>query len=160
MLVHKDSWVGTLDRVMSSHATHDPHRDTHDDAADADAPEGVILERAAEIEAYLAILTDEPRDAVLARFDIDEERWCNARKVWTERIEAEVMRAAAPGQRIPTEEKYQLSIRYSVAYSKAAESAREDAAPSVRPDAPPAAPATMGTALGSNRVLRLGSSHG
>lgn len=163
MLVHKDSRLGTLDDPMSTHDTHDPHQPSNDDtyaAEDEDAPEGVTVERVAEIEAYLAIITDEPRDALLARFDIDDERWCNARKVWTERIEAEVVRAAAPGQRIPTEEKYRLSMRYSIAYSRAAESAREGFAPSVRPDVPAVTQPTMGTSLGADRVLRLGSSHG
>jgi hypothetical protein len=129
--------------------------DDHE-AGDDDAPEGVTIERAAEIEAYLAVFTDEPRDELLGRFDIDEERWGNARKVWTERIEDEVMRAAAPGQRLSVEEKYRLSMRYSIAYARAAESAREGA------DTVESAEvlASSGASLGSDRVLQLGSSHG
>jgi hypothetical protein len=106
---------------MSQHEVED------DVAIEEDAPEGVSLEQAAEIEAFLAVLTNDPRDVILGRFDVDEERWGNARKVWAERIEDEVMRAAAPGQRLPAADRYPLSIRYSTAYSKAAERARDGA---------------------------------
>lgn len=159
MPVHKDLRLCKLDSTMSRHDAYPPassaEMDTHAEHEE-DAPEGVSVERAAEIEAFLAVLTDEPRDMLLRRFDIDEERWCNARKVWTERIEDEVIRAAAPGLRMSAEEKYQLSMRYSVAYAKAAERAREedmDHTDTVDP---------LGTtsALGGQGGLRLGSSHG
>jgi hypothetical protein len=129
MPVHKGIGVSKLDSAMSEHETQQSHPLVENDArvvGDDDAPAGVTVERAAEIEAFLAVLTDEPRDALLGRFDIDEERWGIARKVWTERIENEVLRAAAPGQRLSPEEKYRLSMRYSIAYSRAAERARED----------------------------------
>lgn len=151
MRVHKGTRLGKLDSAMSEHETHQSHPPADND----DAPEGVTLERAAEIEAFLAVLTDEPRDALLGRFDIDEERWGNARKIWTERIEDEVIRAAAPGQRLSAEEKYRLSMRYSVAYSRAAERAREDGEKIESAEVLPS-----GASLGADRVLRLGSSHG
>jgi hypothetical protein len=159
MPVHKGRGLGRLDSAMSRHDTEQSHRHGEFDehaAGDDDAPEGVTIERAAEIEAFLTVVTGEPRDALLGRFDIDEERWTNARKVWTERIEDEVMRASAPGQRLSAEEKYRLSMRYSIAYSKAAERAREGG----EADETPAVRAASGTSLGSDRVLRLGSSHG
>lgn len=160
MQVHKESHVGKLVPLMSSSYAHEPSpADEVNDAAlfEDDAPDGVTIERAAEIEAYLAVCTDEPRDELLGRFDIDEERWGNARKVWAERIEEEVLRASAPGQRLAMEDKYRLSMRYSIAYSKAAERAREESAPPVDEVTPPP---PAGTALGSNQVLRLGSTHG
>lgn len=159
MAVHKDPRLCKIDSIMSRHDSHPPASpaeiDPHGEHGE-DAPEGVTVERAAEIEAFLAVLTDEPRDMLLQRFDIDEERWVNARKVWTERIEEEVLRAAAPGLRMSAEEKYQLSMRYSVAYAKAAERAREedmDRTDTVDP---------LGTtsALGGHGGLRLGSTHG
>jgi hypothetical protein len=156
--VHKPSRLGKLDGAMSVNDTQRSvqHREINDDVApDDDAPEGVTVERAAEIEAFLAVLTDEPRDELLGRFDIDEERWGNARKIWTERIEDEVMRASVPGQRLSAEEKYRLSMRYSIAYSNAAERARD----SGETDESHEAPTPAGTSLGSDRVLRLGSSH-
>lgn len=160
MPVHKDIHLGTLDDAMPDLETQLSHPPTENDDArtmgDDDAPEGVTLERAAEIEAFLAVLTDEPRDALLGRFDIDEERWGNARKIWTERIEDEVVRAAAPGQRLSAEEKYRLSMRYSVAYARAAERAREDGEQFESAEMLPAA----GNALGTDGALRLGSSHG
>jgi hypothetical protein len=160
MQVHKGFQVGKLDVLMSSsYASESSSPDEHNDSAspEDEAPEGVTVERAAEIEAYLAVCTDEPRDELLGRFDIDEERWGNARKVWAERIEEEVLRASAPGQRMTMEDKYRLSMRYSIAYSKAAERAREEsAAPEEEVEPAPAA----GTALGSNQVMRLGSTHG
>lgn len=147
MLVHKGSHLGTLDADMSAP---DVIEEVMPD--DDDAPEGVTIERAAEIEAFLTVLTDEPRDELLERFELDEERWSSARKVWTERIEDEVMRAAAPGQRISAEEKYRLSMRYSIAYAKAAERAREGV------DAH--GPAGLPSAPDADRVMRLGSGHG
>lgn len=142
---------------MSAHDTHHSHESGDENAAgDDDAPEGVTIERAAEIEAFLSVLSDEPRDHLLGRFDIDEERWCNARKVWTERIENEVLRAAAPGQCIPMEEKYRLSMQYSIAYSKAAERAREE----IEGIEPIRELPASGSGLGSDRAMRLGSSHG
>jgi len=155
----KGSPVGKLDGAMSRHDAHQSHSRAeieHPAAGDADAPEGVTLERAAEIEAFLAVLTDEPRDQLLSRFDIDEERWGNARKVWIERIEDEVRRAAAPGLRLPAEEKYRLSMHYSIAYSKAAERAREEDADKTETIDPFATT----TALGGKSGFRLGSSHG
>lgn len=160
MQVHKEFQVGTLERLMSSPYAYESSPVDEINAAalpEDDAPEGVTIERAAQIEAYLAVCTDEPRDELLGRFDMDEERWGNARKIWAERIEEEVVRASAPGQRMPMEDKYRLSMRYSVAYSKAAERAREESTPHVA-DEVVAAPA--GAALGSNQVLRLGSTHG
>lgn len=133
-----------------------PADDVNDSLPEDEAPEGVTIERAAQIEAYLAVCTDEPRDELLGRFDIDEERWGNARKIWADRIEDEVVRASAPGQRMAMEDKYRLSMRYSVAYSKAAERAREESAPAVDD----VAPSPTGAALGANQVLRLGSTHG
>ena len=159
MPVHKASRLGTLDAAMSVNDTQRSAqpREIDDHATnDDDAPEGVTVERAAEIEAYLAVLTDEPRDELLARFDIDEERWVNARKIWTQRIEDEVMRASSPGQRLSAEEKYRLSMRYSIAYSNAAERARD----SGETDESPQAHGAAETSLGSGAVLRLGSSHG
>jgi hypothetical protein len=160
MQVHKEFQVGKLDALMSSpYASESSSPDEHNDSAlpEDEAPEGVTVERAAQIEAYLAVCTDEPRDELLGRFDIDEERWGKARKVWAERIEEEVLRASAPGQRMTMEDKYRLSMRYSIAYSKAAERAREESAPSEEEvESAPAA----GTALGSNQVMRLGSTHG
>jgi len=162
MQVHKAFHVGKLDALMSSpYASESSSPDDHNDSSlpEDEAPEGVTVERAAEIEAYLAVCTDEPRDELLGRFDIDEERWGNARKVWAERIEEEVLRASSPGQRMAMEDKYRLSMRYSVAYSKAAERAREDlVSPQEQEEVAP--PPAAGTALGSNQVLRLGSTHG
>ncbi len=158
MLVHIGSRLGKLGGVMSGNDAHQSSQKSEiDDQATSDdeTPEGVTVERAAEIEAFLAVLTDEPRDRLLGRFDIDEERWGNARKIWTERIEAEVMRASAPGQRLSAEEKYQLSMRYSIAYSNAAERARE----SGETDESPEVLVPAGASLGSDRVLRLGSRH-
>lgn len=150
---------------MSSPYAHESSPNDEVNAAELledEAPDGVTIERAAQIEAYLAVCTDEHRDELLGRFDIDEERWGNARKIWAERIEEEVVRASAPGQRMAMEDKYRLSMRYSIAYSKAAERAREESAPSAAEEqeevAPP--PAAAGTTLGSNQVLRLGSTHG
>ncbi|MBK9259003.1 MAG: hypothetical protein IPM54_04135 [Polyangiaceae bacterium] len=143
---------------MSQHDTHGSGGQYEVDehaAGDDDAPEGVSLEQTAEIEAYLAVFVDEPRDAVLGRFDMDEDRFCNAKKVWAERIEDEVLRASAPGQRIAAAEKYRLSMRYSVAYSKAAERAREDAA-AVQGDGELEG---ASASLGSGGMLRLGSGH-
>lgn len=147
MLVHKDSHLGRLDDAMSA-------PDEIDEVVpdDDDAPEGVTIERAAEIEAFLAVLTDEPRDELLGRFELDEERWSNARKVWTERIEDEVVRAAAPGLRISAEEKYRLAMKYSIAYAKAAERARDGVDGSESSHALPAPNA--------DHVARLGSGHG
>jgi hypothetical protein len=167
MPVHKGLQVGKLDPLMSSpYAPESSPSDEHYDpvSMEDEAPEGVTVERAAQIEAYLAVCTDEPREELLGRFDIDEERWGNARKIWAERIEDEVLRASAPGQRVPMEDKYRLSMRYSIAYSKAAERAREDLvspqaqAQKQEQEVPPLR--TSGTALGSNQVLRLGSTHG
>lgn len=147
MLVHKDSHLGRLDDAMSA-------PDEIDEVVpdDDDAPEGVTIERAAEIEAFLAVLTDEPRDELLGRFELDEERWSNARKVWTERIEDEVVRAAAPGLRISAEEKYRLAMKYSIAYAKAAERARDGV------DGSGSSPAL--SASSADHVARLGSGHG
>jgi hypothetical protein len=160
MQVHKSARLGKLDSAMSGHDTQQSHGQSEIDAHEAtneDAPEGVTIERVAQIEAYLAVVTDEPRVELLGRFDIDEERWRNARKVWTERIEDEVMRASAPGQRLGAEEKYRLSMRYSIAYSQAAERAREeDSGTAERSDVVVA----TGASLGSDRVLTLGSTHG
>jgi hypothetical protein len=159
MSVHNEAHLGTLVAAMSSPETYGSSSslEAHDSAlADDDAPEGVTVERAAEIEAFLTVCTDEPRDQLLSRFDIDEERWGYARRVWTERIEDEVMRASAPGLRLAMDEKYRLSMRYSIAYSNAAERAREPATPSEPTDVV----ASAGAALGSNQMLRLGSSHG
>jgi hypothetical protein len=158
MTVHNETHPGKLVFAMSQQDEVEGHA-----ANDEDAPEGVSLEQAAEIEAYLAVLTDEPRDEVLGRFAMDEERFCNARKIWTERIEDEVKRASAPGQRIAAAEKYRLSIRYSTAYARAAERAREGSepaqnAPALEAPAAPAAPA--GALLGGGLGLRLGSGHG
>ena len=149
----KGSPLGKLDGAMSQEGTHpiDEHALGNDEA-----PEGVTLDRAAEIEAFLAVLTDEPRDQLLGRFDIDEERWGNARKVWIQRIEDEVKLAAAPGLRLPADEKYRLSMRYSIAYSKAAERAREEDADKTET----VDPFATTTALGSGGVFRLVSSHG
>jgi hypothetical protein len=159
MLVHISARLGKLREAMSVNDEQQANEQAETDAratSDDDAPEGVTVEKVAEIEAFLAVLADEPRDELLGRFDIDEERWGNARKIWTERIEDEVMRASAPGQRMSAEEKYPLSMRYSIAYSNAAERARDGGETDEHlEDLAPA-----GASLGSDRVLRLGSSHG
>jgi hypothetical protein len=157
MTVHNETHPGKLVFAMSQQ---DAHEGEGHAANDEDAPEGVSLEQAAEIEAYLAVLTDEPRHEVLGRFAMDEERFCNARKIWTERIEDEVQRASAPGQRIAAAEKYRLSIRYSTAYARAAERAREGTEPAQNAPALEAPAAPAGALLGGGLGLRLGSGHG
>lgn len=90
-----------------------------------DAPEGVSLDQYAEIAARLAIGTDEPERDVLARLQVDEERFRIARKIWAKRIEDEVAQAARPGLTSSAEERFSLSMRYAVIYAEVAKNARE-----------------------------------
>ena len=93
-----------------------------------DAPEGVSLDQYGKIEALLAIETETPMRELLARFDIDEERWSIAKKIWAKRINDEVKNAAQPGQSSSAEARYPLSMRYAAVYAEEAESAREQKA--------------------------------
>jgi hypothetical protein len=90
------------------------------------APEGVSLDRYAEISAHLDIRTDEPARVVLDEAGLDERRWSEARKVWAERIEDEVTKASQPGQTSSVAERYPLSMQYAAVYAEAAKKARGD----------------------------------
>lgn len=94
-----------------------------------DVPEGVSLDRYAEIRALLEVRAGEPAAEILGSFGLDEQRFNAARKVWAERIELEVGKAAEPGQPGKAGEKYPLSMRYAAAYAEAARKARGEAEP-------------------------------
>lgn len=98
------------------------------DIALLDAPEGVSLDQYAAISAELAIAAEKPLREIVARFELDEERWGNAKKIWAKRIEDEVKNAASPGLSSSTEERYPISMRYAAVYAEAAKSAREQKA--------------------------------
>jgi hypothetical protein len=107
-----------------------------------DAPEGVSLDRYAEISANLALRSTEPRAVVLARFGLDEVRWGIAEKVWAKRIEDEVMKSSAPGLRLGASDRYPLSMRYAVTYAEASQrvSQEEGAIAPIRPTLPEGVP--------------------
>jgi len=97
-----------------------------------DAPEGVSLDRYAEISALLAVRAGDPAQEILGPFGLDEERFNAARKIWAERIDAEVAKAAEPGQPSTSSrasDRYPLSMRYSAVYAEAARKARGEAEP-------------------------------
>lgn len=102
-------------------------------------PEGVSIERYAEIAGALAVLGPSSHDEVLKNAELDRPTWAAAHDAWSRRLRAEVLEGTAPGRTGPMDERLPLSIRYAKAYAEAVKRLREEQASASGAQLPPGA---------------------
>lgn len=108
-------------------------------------PEGLSIERYAEIAGALTVLGPSSQDEVLKSAELDSAKWAAAHDAWSRRLRAEVLAATAPGRTGPMDERLPLSIRYAKAYAEAVKRLREEQESSSAAQLPPGAEDASGS---------------